>query len=82
MSRENEIMSFLVTTFRTLGLIVLFIAPFSSQIDKRLRQIGVSAVIEFKGVEDYEKIKQSCLEVGFLAIDWRKLFAKTKIDYA
>lgn len=55
MSRENEIMSFLVTTFRTLGLIVLFIAPFSSQIDKRLRQIGVSAVIEFKGVEDYEK---------------------------
>ncbi|VVB76466.1 Uncharacterised protein [uncultured archaeon] len=61
MSRENEIMSFLVTTFRTLGLIVFFIAPFSSQIDKRLRQIGVSAVLEFKGVEDYENKLAKCV---------------------
>jgi len=61
MSRENEIMSFLVTTFRTLGLIVWFVAPFSSQIDKRLRQIGVSAILEFKGVEDYEKKLSKCV---------------------
>ena len=61
MSRENEIMSFLVTTFRTLGFIVWFVAPFSSQIDKRLRQIGVSAILEFKGVVDYEHKLSKCV---------------------
>ncbi|MCX6798697.1 MAG: hypothetical protein NTW59_01205, partial [Candidatus Diapherotrites archaeon] len=61
MSRENKIISYVQTIFRARQLIVIFIAPFFGQVDKRLRQIGVSGIAVFKGVN----FKKKCSKAAF-----------------
>lgn len=56
MSKENQTMSFVSTIFRKLGTINFYCLPFYSQLDKRLRMIGISGVVIFKRVEDGKAI--------------------------
>jgi len=61
MSKENKLVGFVQTVFRARQLIVIFIAPFFGQIDKRLRQIGVSGIAVFKSVN----FKRQCSTAAF-----------------
>lgn len=57
MSKENQLMSYVMTIARAKGIITIIIAPFQHQIDRRVREIGVTCTLIAKKV--YFK-KQRC----------------------
>ncbi len=60
LSKSNKIMSYVATTYRNKGLIVIFVLPTLTQLDKNLRAISVSAILKTQRI-DYKR-KLCCVQ--------------------
>lgn len=56
LSKNNKIMSYVATTYRNKGLIVIFVLPALTQLDKNLRAISISAVLKTQRIDFKRKL--------------------------
>lgn len=59
LSKPNKILSFFSTISRAKRYIIIYIAPFFSQFDKRIRMIGVTGIVVFKGIDLKRKLSRA-----------------------
>jgi len=65
MSMENKVMGFTSTIFRAMGVTSILCLPFLSQLDKRLREIGITGYACFKKVDHDEKVAHADFYWGY-----------------
>jgi len=51
MSKVNQRMSFLATTYRAKRYITVYCSPLLTQIDARVRRVGITAILDFQGID-------------------------------
>ncbi len=73
LSKSNKILSYVASTYRTLGLIVIFVLPSLTQLDKNLRTISVTAVIRTQSID----FRRSLCRVKFWWNDLNPMFGKS-----
>lgn len=72
LSKSNKILSYVASTYRTLGLIVIFVLPSLLQLDKNLRTISVTAVIRTQSID----FRRELCRVKFWWNDLNPMFGK------
>ena len=72
LSKSNKILSYVASTYRTLGLIVIFVLPSLLQLDKNLRTISVTAVIRTHSID----FRRGLCRVKFWWNDLNPMFGK------
>lgn len=65
MSRLNKIISFFTTISRQKGLIIFYITPLLSQLDKRLRLVGVTGIIVMRGIDRRRNLSEATFQWCF-----------------
>lgn len=55
LTHTNKILSFFSTISRAKRLIIIYVCPFLSQLDKRLRTIGLTGLVVFQGIDRKRK---------------------------
>lgn len=55
LTHTNKIMSWLSTISRAKRWIIIYVCPFLSQLDKRIRLIGITGIVDFKDIDRRNK---------------------------